>query len=162
MGGFIMSIYDIEVTLENGESYKLDRYKGKTLLVVNTATKCGLSGQFEDLQALYDKYQDEDLVVLGFPTNQFKQEVATANQAAEACRLSYGVTFPMHEIIKVNGDDAHPLFKQLTEETKGLLGKSVKWNFTKFLVDKDGNVVKRYAPTDTPSKFQAEIEQYLK
>lgn len=162
MGGFIMSIYDIEVTLENGESYKLDRYKGKTLLVVNTATKCGLTGQFEGLQELYNKYQDEDLVVLGFPSNQFKQEVATANQAAEACRLTYGVTFPMHEMVKVNGDDAHPLFKRLTEETKGLLGKSVKWNFTKFLVDKDGNIVKRYAPTDTPSKFQAEIEQYLK
>lgn len=157
-----MSIYDIEVTLENGESYKLDRYKGKTLLIVNTATKCGLTGQFEDLQALYDQYQDEDLVVLGFPSNQFKQEVATANQAAEACRLSYGVTFPMHEIVKVNGDDAHPLFKKLTEETKGLIGKSVKWNFTKFLVDKDGNVIKRYAPTDAPSKFQNEIEQYLK
>jgi len=156
-----MSIYDIEVTLENGESYKLDRYKGKTLLIVNTATKCGLTRQFEDLQALYDKYQDENLVVLGFPSNQFKQEVATANQAADACRLTYGVTFPMHEIVKVNGDDAHPLFKKLTEETKGLLGKSVKWNFTKFLVDKDGNIVKRYAPTDTPLKFANEIEKYL-
>lgn len=157
-----MSIYDIEVTLENGESYKLDRYKGKTMLIVNTATKCGLTGQFKDLQSLYNQYQDEDFVVLGFPSNQFKQEVATANQAAEACRLSYGVTFPMHEIIKVNGDDAHPLFKMLTEETKGLLGKSVKWNFTKFLVDKDGNIIKRFAPTDTPSKFQSVIEQYLK
>lgn len=156
-----MSIYDIEVTLENGESYKLDRYRGKAMLIVNTATKCGLTGQFEDLQKLYDQYQNEDFVVLGFPSNQFKQEVATANQAAEACRLSYGVTFPMHEIVKVNGDDAHPLFKKLTEETKGLLGKSVKWNFTKFLVDKDGNIVKRYAPTDAPSKFKSEIERYL-
>lgn len=156
-----MSIYNIEVTLENGEQYSLDRYKGKTLLIVNTASKCGLTGQFEDLQALQEQYKDRDLVVLGFPSNQFKQEVATANQAAETCRLNYGVTFPMHEIVKVNGNDAHPLFKLLTEETKGLLGKSVKWNFTKFLVDKNGNIVKRFAPTDSPSKFSKEIEKYL-
>lgn len=156
-----MSIYNIEVTLENGEQYRLDRYKGKTLLIVNTASKCGLTGQFEDLQALQEQYEDRDLVVLGFPSNQFKQEVATANQAAETCRLTYGVTFPMHEIVKVNGEQAHPLFKLLTEETKGLLGKSVKWNFTKFLVDKDGQVIKRYAPTDSPSKFAKDLEQYL-
>lgn len=156
-----MSIYELEVMLDNGENYKLDRYKGKTMLIVNTATKCGLTGQFEDLQALHEKYHDQDLVVLGFPSNQFKQEVATANQAAEACRLTYGVTFPMHEIVKVNGDDAHPLFKLLTEETKGLLGKSVKWNFTKFLVNKDGKVIKRFAPTDAPLKFENEIKKYL-
>lgn len=156
-----MSIYDVEVTLENGETYQLDRYKGKTLLIVNTATKCGLTPQFDDLQTLHEKYNEQGLVVLGFPSNQFKQEVATANQAAEACRLSYGVTFPMHEIVKVNGEDAHPLFKQLTEATKGLLGKSVKWNFTKFLVDKEGNIIKRFAPTDKPLKFEEEIKQYL-
>ena len=161
MGGLMMSIYDIEVTLENGEKYTLERYKGKTMLIVNTATKCGLTGQFQDLQAIYEKYQEEDLIVLGFPSNQFKQEVATANQAADACRLTYGVTFPMHEIVKVNGNEAHPLFKKLTEETKGFLGKSVKWNFTKFLVDKKGNVIKRFAPTDAPLKFADELQQYL-
>ena len=156
-----MSIYNIDVTLDNGEQYSLDRYEGKTLLIVNTASKCGLTGQFEELQALQEQFADRGLVVLSFPSNQFKQEVATANQAAETCRLTFGVTFPMHEIVKVNGDEAHPLFKVLTEETKGILGKSVKWNFTKFLVDKDGNIVKRFAPTDSPAKFAKEIEKYL-
>ena len=156
-----MSIYEIKVTADNGETYTLDRYKGKTMLIVNTATKCGLVGQFEELEELYQKYADRNFVVLGFPSNQFKQEVGTADQASQACRLTYGVTFPMHEIVKVNGDDAHPLFKLVAEETKGILGKSVKWNFTKFLVDKDGNIVKRFAPTDKPSKFEKEIEKYL-
>ena len=156
-----MSIYDIEVGLENGEKYSLDKYRGKTLLIVNTATKCGLAGQFDDLQKLHEKYQDKGLVILGFPTNQFKQEVGTANEAAEACRLSYGVSFPMHELVEVNGDGAHPLFKVLTEETKGVLGKKVKWNFTKFLVSKEGKVIKRFAPTAAPLKFEDEIEQYL-
>ncbi len=156
-----MNIYDIQVTADSGETYTLDRYKGKAMLIVNTATKCGLVGQFEDLEKLYQKYKDRDFVVLGFPSNQFKQEVGTADQASQACRLSYGVTFPMHEIVKVNGEDAHPLFKLVTEETKGLLGKSVKWNFTKFLVDKEGNIVKRFGPTDKPSKFEKEVETYL-
>ena len=152
-----MTIYDIEVTLESGETYKMDKYKGKTLLIVNTATKCGLASQFDDLQKLYEKYKEEDLVVLGFPTNQFKQEIDSASDAAESCRMTYGVTFPMHEMIKVNGSDAHPLFKLLTEETKGLTGKAVKWNFTKFLVDKEGNIIKRFAPTTTPLSFEEEL-----
>ncbi|WP_373790872.1 glutathione peroxidase, partial [Jeotgalibaca porci] len=97
-----MNIYDISVTMENGEAYQLDRYKGKTLLIVNTATKCGLAPQFDELQKLYDKYKAEDFVILGFPSNQFKQEVATAEDAAEACRMTYGVSFPMHEIVKIN------------------------------------------------------------
>lgn len=157
-----MSIYSITVTSEASEPYTLERYKGKVLFIVNTATKCGLTGQFEELEALYKKYKDEGLVVLGFPSNQFKQEVATAGEAAEACRLTYGVSFPMHDIVRVNGSDAHPLFKLLTEETKGLLGKSVKWNFTKFLVDRDGNIIKRFAPTDNPLKCEAAIQQLLK
>lgn len=156
-----MNIYDIEVTLENGETYTLDRYKGKPLLIVNTATKCGLAGQFEELQGLYEAYEDQGLVVLGFPSDQFKQEVSTAEEAAESCRLTYGVTFPMHEIVKINGADAHPLFKLLTEETKGVMGKAVKWNFTKFLVDKNGHIVKRFGPTATPLTFQEEIKTYL-
>lgn len=156
-----MNIYDIEVRLDNGEEYKLERYKEKTLLIVNTATNCGLVGQFQDLEALYQKYAEQGFIVLGFPSNQFKQEVATADQASQACRLSYGATFPMHEIVTVNGDDAHPLFKLLTAETKGFLGNRIKWNFTKFLVDKQGKIVKRFSPTDKPLKFEKEIEKYL-
>lgn len=156
-----MSIYNIEVTDANGEHYKLERYKGQPMLIVNTATKCGLVGQFDELEALNKKYQEQGLVVLGFPSNQFKQETGTGTEAAEACRLSYGVTFPMHDLVKVNGEDAHPLFKLLTEETKGLLGKRVKWNFTKFLVDRDGKVIKRYGPTDNPMKSEKDIEQCL-
>ena len=157
-----MSIYQIEVPQVNGESYKLEAYKGKLLLIVNTATKCGLAGQFDELEVLYKQYKDQGLVILGFPSNQFKQETSTGLAAAEACRLTYGVTFPMHDLVKVNGAEAHPLFKLLTEETKGILGKSVKWNFTKFLVDPEGNIIKRYAPTDKPSNIAKDIEKYLK
>ncbi|QII82043.1 glutathione peroxidase [Jeotgalibaca arthritidis] len=156
-----MGIYDISVTAENGESYQLDRYKGKTMLIVNTATKCGLATQFDELQALYEKYSEQDFVVLGFPSNQFKQEVSSANEAAEACRLTYGVSFPMHDIVTINGKGAHPLFKLLTEETKGILGSAIKWNFTKFLVDKNGTIVKRFGPKDRPASFEKEIEAYL-
>lgn len=156
-----MTIYDLSVTLENGETYQLDRYKEKTLLIVNTATKCGLAPQFDDLQKLYDKYKAKDFVVLGFPSNQFKQEVATAEDAAEACRMTYGVSFPMHEIVKINGKDAHPLFKMLTDETKGVLGSAIKWNFTKFLVDKKGQVVERFGPTESPLTFEDKIAAAL-
>lgn len=156
-----MDIYEIEVTLENGEKYTLDKYKGKTMLIVNTATKCGLAGQFEALQELYEKYKDHNFVVLGFPSNQFKQEVDSADEAAAACRSNYGVSFPMHEIVIVNGDEAHPLFNLLTEETKGIFGKAIKWNFTKFLVDKNGNVITRFAPTTAPLSFQDEIQAIL-
>ena len=156
-----MNIYDISVTMENGEAYQLDRYKGKTLLIVNTATKCGLAPQFDELQKLYDKYKAEDFVILGFPSNQFKQEVATAEDAAEACRMTYGVSFPMHEIVKINGKDAHPLFKMLTDETKGVLGSAIKWNFTKFLVDKKGQVVECFGPTESPLTFEDKIAAAL-
>lgn len=156
-----MEIYDIEVTLENGEKYTLDKYKGKTMLIVNTATKCGLATQFEALQELYDKFKDHDFIILGFPSNQFKQEVDSADEAATACRTEYGVTFPMHEIVAVNGSQAHPLFNLLTEETKGIFGKAIKWNFTKFLVDKKGNIITRFAPTTRPSSFQDEIQAIL-
>ncbi|WP_373742782.1 glutathione peroxidase [Jeotgalibaca porci] len=156
-----MTIYDLSATLENGETYQLDRYKGKTLLIVNTATKCGLAPQFDELQKLYDKYKAEDFVILGFPSNQFKQEVATAEDAAEACRMTYGVSFPMHEIVKINGKDAHPLFKMLTDETKGVLGSAIKWNFTKFLVDKKGQVIERFGPTESPLTFENKIAAAL-
>lgn len=157
-----LSIYNIEVPDVSGQTYKLEKYKGHPMLIVNTATKCGLAGQFDELEKIYQEYKEQGLVVLGFPSNQFKQETSTGLAAAESCRLTYGVTFPMHDIVKVNGSEAHPLFKLLTEETKGILGKSIKWNFTKFLVDAEGNIVKRFAPTDKPSSFKAEIEKVLK
>lgn len=156
-----MNIYDISVKTEKGEAYSLDRYKGQVLMIVNTASKCGFTKQFTQLQQLHEKYHDQGFVVLGFPSDQFKQELANGEQAAQFCRLDYGVTFPMHEMIKVNGDDAHPLFQHLTSETKGLLGQAVKWNFTKFLVDRNGNVIKRYAPKDNPLKAEQEIMEQL-
>lgn len=156
-----MSIYNINVKLENGAEYSLERYKGKVLLIVNTATKCGFTPQFEELEELYKKYQQDGFVVLGFPSNQFLQELATAKEAAEQCRLSYGVTFPMHEMIKVNGKEAHPLFKYLSSQANGFVGKSIKWNFTKFLIDQDGVVVNRFGPKVKPSSFEGEIQKLL-
>ena len=156
-----MGIYDLNVTDSNGNTYPLSEYKGKTMLIVNTATKCGLSDQFESLENLYKTYKDQGLVVLGFPSDQFAQELASAEEAEQACRMSYGVTFPMHDIIKVNGKEAHPLFKYLTDNTKGLLGSSIKWNFTKFLVDGEGNIIGRYSPKDKPESFEKEIQKVL-
>ncbi|MBD7937258.1 glutathione peroxidase [Cytobacillus sp. Sa5YUA1] len=156
-----MSLYDINVTLENGTNYTLEQYEGKVLLVVNTATKCGLAPQFEELESLYQNYKDAGLVILGFPSDQFKQELDSAEEASEACRMTYGVSFPMHEIIKVNGKEAHPLFNYLTTEAKGFLSKSIKWNFTKFLIDQNGHVVERFGPTDKPRDFEEKIKHLL-
>ncbi|MBD8034520.1 MULTISPECIES: glutathione peroxidase [Solibacillus] len=156
-----MNIYDIPVKTEKGEQYELDRYKGQVMMIVNTASKCGFTNQFSELEELYEKYKEEGFVVLGFPSDQFKQELSSSEDAAEFCRMDYGVTFPMHEMIKVNGAEAHPLFKHLSSEAKGLLGQSVKWNFTKFLVDRDGNVIKRYAPKDNPMKAETDITKLL-
>ncbi|MBB5148822.1 MULTISPECIES: glutathione peroxidase [Ureibacillus] len=156
-----MEFYDIEVTTAKGETYPLSRYKGQVMLIVNTASNCGFAPQFDELEKIYQKYKDRGFVVLGFPSNQFKQELDSAKDAEEACRINYGVTFPIHEIVAVNGEEAHPLFKFLTRNTKGVLGSKVKWNFTKFLVDRNGEVVARFAPMDKPSKFEKEIEKYL-
>lgn len=156
-----MNIYDIPVKTEKGEQYELDRYKGQVMMIVNTASKCGFTNQFTQAEELYEKYKEEGFVVLGFPSDQFKQELSSGEEAAEFCRLDYGVTFPMHEMVKVNGTEAHPLFKHLSSEAKGLLGQSVKWNFTKFLVDRDGNVIKRYAPQDSPTKAENDIAKLL-
>ncbi|MEK5427659.1 glutathione peroxidase [Cytobacillus sp. FSL R7-0680] len=156
-----MNLYDINVKLENGTNYQLEQYEGKVLLIVNTATKCGLAPQFAELENLYQKYKDAGLVILGFPSDQFKQELDSAEEASEACRMTYGVSFPMHEIIKVNGKEAHPLFNYLTTEAKGFLSKSIKWNFTKFLINQNGNVVERFGPTDKPSDFEGKIKQLL-
>ncbi|PJE49286.1 glutathione peroxidase [Pediococcus damnosus] len=156
-----MSIYDYTVMLENGNTYSLSKYRGHPLIIVNTATKCGFAPQFKQLEQFYQQYKDQGLVVLGFPSNQFKQEVATSEEAAAACRTTYGVSFPMHTIADVNGKNALPLFNYLTQSAPGALGSAIKWNFTKFLVDSEGNVVKRYAPKTNPLKMTDEIEKVL-
>lgn len=156
-----MGIYDIKVMDASGEAHKLAEYEGKVMLIVNTATKCGLRGQFDSLEQLYKNYSEEGLVVLGFPSDQFGQELGEAEEAEQSCRMTYGVTFPMHEIIKVNGTDAHPLFKYLTDNTKGFLSSGIKWNFTKFLIDREGNIVNRYAPKDKPETFENDIRKIL-
>ncbi|MCP0886574.1 glutathione peroxidase [Ligilactobacillus sp. WILCCON 0076] len=155
------TIYDFDVTLESGEKHSLADYKGKVMLIVNTATKCGLAPQFSELEEIYQNYHEKGLVILGFPSNQFKQELANGQKAAEACRTTYGVTFPMHELTVVNGDETAPLFKYLKQEAPGQLGEAIKWNFTKFLVDPTGKALKRFAPTTKPKAFVSEIEALL-
>ena len=156
------TVYDFSAKRLNGDDVSLEQYKGKVLLIVNTASKCGFTPQYKGLQALYDKHQGK-LEILGFPCNQFgKQEPGGESEISEFCELNYGVSFPMFGKIDVNGDDAHPLYKHLKQEAPGILGsKSIKWNFTKFLVNKDGKVVKRYAPTDTPEAIEKDIANLL-
>lgn len=159
-----MSFYDFEVTTLRGKEESLSKYKGKVLLVVNTASKCGFTPQYKGLQEMYEKYKDRGFEVLGFPSNQFAgQEPGDNDEIAEYCQVNYGVTFPMFEKIDVKGDEAHPLFKYLSEEAPGVLGsKSVKWNFTKFLIDQEGRVLKRYAPKTTPEQIESDISKLLK
>ena len=145
-----------------GKEIKMEDYKGKVVLVVNTASKCGLTPQFEGLEKLYKEYKDKDFVVLGFPCNQFgNQEPGDEKSISEGCMINYGVTFPMFAKVDVNGDDAHPVFKYLRSELKGTLGNKLKWNFTKFLVDAEGNPVKRFAPTTKPDALEADIVKLL-
>ena len=157
------NVYDFSATTITGKEVAIADYKDKVLLVVNTASKCGLTPQFKDLEALYEKYKDQGLIILGFPCNQFlSQDPASNEEISEFCQLNYGVSFPMFAKIDVNGDDAHPLFKHLKEAAPGLLGmNAVKWNFTKFLVDKKGNVIERYAPTTEPLAIAKDIEKLL-
>jgi glutathione peroxidase len=156
------TLHDFTVTTVTGEEKSLSDYAGKVVLVVNTASKCGLTPQFEGLQQLYSEYADQGLVVLGFPCNQFAgQEPGTAEQAEEFCSLNYGVTFPMFAKVDVNGADAHPLFKWLRSQTGGLLGDAIKWNFAKFLVGRDGAVLERYAPTTKPESLARDIRAAL-
>ncbi|MEK4343959.1 glutathione peroxidase [Paenibacillus sp. FSL P4-0184] len=159
-----MSIYDFEVNTLRGAEESLSKYKGKVLLVVNTASKCGFTPQYKGLQEVYEKFKDRGFEVLGFPSNQFAgQEPGESDEIAEYCEINYGVTFPMFEKIDVKGDDAHPLFKYLSKEAPGVLGsKSVKWNFTKFLVDQEGRVLKRFAPKTTPQQIESYISKLLK
>ena len=159
-----MSIYDIEVTTINGRPQKLDAYRGKTLLIVNVASQCGFTPQYEGLEALYEQYRDKSFAVLGFPCNQFgHQEPGNEAEIQRFCSTTYNVTFPLFAKIDVNGGNAHPLYRHLKSEKKGLLGsEAIKWNFTKFLVGPDGAVLKRYAPTDTPESIGADLKSLLK
>ena len=154
--------YQFEAKSLQGKPVSMEEFKGKTVLVVNTASKCGLTPQFEGLESLYKKYQHKGLVILGFPCNQFaNQEPGDEKSISEGCMINYGVTFPMFSKIDVNGDDAHPIYKYLKSELKGTFGNKIKWNFTKFLVDKDGNPVKRFAPTTKPEKIEKYLENIL-
>ena len=155
--------YDFTVIDIKGRSVALAKYHGKTLLIVNTASRCGFTPQYQGLQSLYDKYKDQGLVVLGFPCNQFgEQEPGDAKTIEAFCELNFGVTFPMFGKVEVNGDAADPLFVHLKRAAPGVLGsEAVKWNFTKFLVDRNGEVVERFAPATPPEKLEAEIEALL-
>lgn len=157
------TIYDFSTTSLEGQPVSFKDFQGKVMLIVNTASQCGMTPQYEGLQSLYNKYLDRGLVVFGFPCNQFgAQEPGSATDIQSFCQTRYGVTFPMSEKIEVNGGNAHPLYQYLVKAKPGLLGsEGIKWNFTKFLVDKQGNVVKRYAPTDTPEKIAKDIEGLL-
>ncbi|MGG3890367.1 glutathione peroxidase [Metabacillus fastidiosus] len=152
------NIYNFDVKMTNGEMKSLKDYEGKILLIVNTASKCGLTPQFKGLQELYDTYKEKGLEILGFPCSQFNnQEFSNIEETTEFCQLNYGVTFPVLAKIDVNGDNADPLFKFLKEKKKGTLSKSIKWNFTKFLVNQNGEVIERYAPTTSPEKIEEDI-----
>ncbi len=157
------TVYDFEALQIDGKSVPLKKFKGKVMLIVNTASACGFTPQFAGLEELHEAYGNKGLVVLGFPCNQFgAQDSGSNDEIAEFCQLNYGVSFPMMAKIDVNGAQAHPLYQWLEAEAPGVLGsKSIKWNFTKFLVAKDGSVVKRYAPTDTPASLTADIEVAL-
>ena len=157
------SIYDFKANQIDGKPVKLSAYKGKVLLIVNTASQCGFTPQFAGLEALYEKYADQGLTVLGFPSNQFgAQDPGTNEEIGAFCTKNYGVSFPMMEKIDVNGGNAAPLYQWLTKEKPGLLGlTAIKWNFTKFLIGRDGTVLKRYAPLDTPASLTRDIEAAL-
>jgi glutathione peroxidase len=157
------TVYDFEALQIDGTKVALAHFKGQVMLIVNTASACGFTPQFAGLETLHQHYGSKGLAVLGFPCNQFGAQDSGSNaEIADFCQLNYGVTFPMMAKIEVNGADAHPLYQWLCKEAPGLLGsKSIKWNFTKFLVGKDGAVLKRYAPTDTPQSLARDIEKAL-
>lgn len=155
--------YSFKAKSLQGKEVSMEDFKGKNVLIVNTASKCGLTPQYEGLEKLYKKYKDKDFVVLGFPSNQFaNQEPGDEKSIAEGCVINYGVTFPMFSKVKVNGDDAHPLYKYLKSELKGgVLGSKIKWNFTKFLIDAEGNPVKRFGPQVKPEKIDDYLNEHL-
>jgi glutathione peroxidase len=157
------SVYDFEALSIEGKPAHLSTQRGKVLLIVNTASACGFTPQFAGLESLWETYRDRGLMVIGFPSNEFGgQDPGSNDEIASFCSLNYGVSFPMMGKVEVNGANAHPLWKWLTAEARGVLGtQSIKWNFTKFLVGRDGQVIKRYAPTDTPESIKKDIEAAL-
>jgi len=158
----VTRLHDFTATSLTGQDIDLSRYEGKAVLVVNTASKCGFTPQYEGLEKLYEEYADQGLVVLGFPCDQFRhQEPGDEAEIAEFCQRNYGVTFPMFAKIDVNGSNAHPLYRWLRQAKGGRLGDRIKWNFTKFLVGPDGDVVDRYASTTKPEKLRGDIEALL-
>ena len=158
-----MTIYDFKATANNGKEVDFAQFEGKVLMIVNTASKCGFTPQYDGLEELYKKYKDQGLVVIGFPCDQFAhQEPGSDEEIAEFCRLNPGVTFPLMSKIEVNGENAHPIYKYLKDAAKGTLGSAIKWNFTKFLISRDGSSVKRYAPTTKPAAMEKDILELLK
>jgi glutathione peroxidase len=157
------NFYEFEATSLQGKPTRMEEYKGKMVLVVNTASKCGLTPQYEGLEALYQKYKDKGLVILGFPCNQFgHQEPGDEKSISEGCLINYDVSFPMFAKIDVNGEGAHPMYKFLKKRLSGFLGSSIKWNFTKFLVDAEGKPLKRFSPIDKPEKIDKYLEKLLR
>ncbi|MEJ2596258.1 MAG: glutathione peroxidase [bacterium] len=156
------SFYDFQATSLQGELIGMDSYKGKVVLVVNTASKCGFTPQYEGLQELHESYRDKGLEILGFPCNQFGKQEPGGKAEIESCLVNYGVDFQMFEKVKVNGKEAHPIFKHLKSKLPGTLGKRIKWNFTKFLIDSNGHPIKRFAPAITPAKLEKEIKRLIR
>jgi len=157
------NFYQFTARSLQGKEISMETYKGKVVLVVNTASKCGLTPQYEGLENLYEKYKDQGLVILGFPCNQFgNQEPGTEKEISEGCLINYGVSFPMFSKTEVNGENAHPIYKYLKNRLPGIFGKNIKWNFAKFLIDRNGIPVKRFSPTTIPEKLVKDIEKYLK
>ncbi|MCM1181920.1 MAG: glutathione peroxidase [Roseburia sp.] len=157
-----MGIYEYSVKAQDGSDIALEDYRGKVLLIVNTATGCGFTPQYEGLQDLYEKYQPQGLEILDFPCNQFgNQAPGSDDEITDFCQSRYGVTFPQLKKIKVNGADEEPLYTFLKAQKKGVMGNNIKWNFTKFLVDREGNVIARFAPTVTPEKLEEQIKELL-
>ena len=159
-----MSIYRFQAKAIDGKEIPFSQYKGKTLLIVNVASKCGFTPQYEGLEALYKKHKDQGFEILGFPCNQFgAQEPGNETEIRQFCDLNFGVTFPLFAKVDVNGANAHPLYKYLTSEKPGILGtEAIKWNFTKFLIGKDGEPIKRYASAATPESLEPDVEAALK
>ncbi|ENU57829.1 redoxin domain-containing protein [Acinetobacter sp. RIT698] len=156
------NIYQFEAELLEGENKSFSDYEGKVLLIVNTASKCGFTPQFAGLEKVYEKYKDQGLEVLGFPCNQFGgQDPGTNEQIGTYCQRNYGVSFPMFAKVNVKGPEAHVIFRYLTNNSKGILGSGIKWNFTKFLINKKGEVINRYAPTTKPEDIEQDIEKAL-
>lgn len=156
-----MGISHLKLKSLNGQDISLAEFEEKVLLLVNTATKCGLAPQFKELEQLHQDYKDKGLVVIGFPSDTFAQEPEENESMAGVCELNFGVTFLLSEKVDVNGPNTHPIFKYLKEHSNSSLGKDIKWNFTKFLVSRDGTTIKRYAPTTKPSALRADIEKFL-